>query len=164
MREFRRDLIGPETRLAETWNRLDGQLFNGRLRRDKPIITFGSPAIDGAHGTFGVRRRDGAALLTLDERLITGLHPHLPPGVSVAARWRFVEDVLTHEAVHAVVHRAGRPWGDNANHDGAFAALAEHIGNKLGLPPAPGRWAWWPYCVRRAGYYVGTPTSIGPPS
>lgn len=148
-----------EIRLADLWQRLDSTLFRGRLHLHRPILTFGPPVVPNSVGTFAIRRRDGARMLNLDEGLLTGQRPEFGPGTAATPppRWLLIEDVLTHEMVHAAVHSLGEPWGSHAAHDQAYANLAERIGRKLGLPPVPDRWWAWPMCARPANFYVPDP-------
>lgn len=144
---------GTTLRLEELWRLHDRELFGGRLRRRPVNLRVGKPAMVRCYGTLDARR-PGPPDLVIDEDILLGRR--LPRDVPDRGLWRFVSDVVLHEQVHFAAHSTGRPWSTHVDHDGAFAALAEHCGRQLGLRACrtSDQWQAWPYSARPPGFYA----------
>ncbi|MCA1673763.1 MAG: hypothetical protein LC799_16695 [Actinobacteria bacterium] len=137
--QWTRGTAAAECRAADLWQRLSNRHFGGRLYR-APTIQFVPPPGEHTYGAF-IAHDDGHTEITLDPRLLTGGRGDIDGCAPPEGRWRLIEDTLLHEAVHCAVHRARR-WDDNDSHSGAFAILANHISDQLGLPRTRDTWAW----------------------
>jgi hypothetical protein len=151
-------------RLRDHWHQVNAEHFAGAMTL--PYITLTEPSKPSIYGQCCAVSSWGSRLeIKIRPSLMSGTHPHLDQTAPIEGRWRFVLDVLLHEAVHQY-HRevTGRTEPAYHGHGPAFTETANRIGTTLGLPPviAKNRGGTkrrdvapqWPHCVRDCGYYL----------
>lgn len=145
-------LIGANLRLLDRWDYLNATIFRGRLR---PLrrLGYGDPGVDGALGSYHRRGRDDSSTVVVDERLLIGAHPALPPGTPPAMRRAIVDDILLHEQVHHLLGEAGKASGAVDGHGPLFAGVARRLSPRLGVTPTED-WRSWPFNDRGTAYYA----------
>jgi len=132
--------------LYDKFQEYNARFFDGRLAPPLVLITLVSP---NAYGDYSPRDVHG-----LESRI------RITPAV-VRRGYRFRQDVLLHEMIHAWQHEIDHDLERGyRGHGPGFAAQCNRIGAVLGLPPVgvKGRkglpdCASWPLNVRPAGYY-----------
>jgi hypothetical protein len=134
-----------------------------------PYIMLSSPSRPQALGDFSpVSGFGGHSQIMIRPTLLTGHHKVLKKGARYAeGRFLFVADVLLHETIHQYHQEVtGETEESYKGHGPNFRDTCNEIGEHLRLLPvrvAKARGpekdlpscAYWPHCVRPAGYYKG---------
>lgn len=155
------------TRLFSVWDNANRLYFQEMLV--PPYLMLTEPSHSHHYGDcsafsgFG-----GKCQIRIRPSLLTGTHPHVQAGEAYAeGRFRFVADVLLHEAIHQLHFEiTGKTDESYHGHGPAFRDVCNRIGAELGLRPvrtakARGKdrdrpsCAQWPHCVRPADHYLG---------
>jgi hypothetical protein len=151
--------------LRDHWHEVNTTHFESAMTL--PYITLTEPSKPSLYGQCCSVSSWGSRLeIRLRPSLLSGTHPDMAPGEAFAAgRFRFVADVLTHEAIHQYdMEIAGQAQDSYHGHGPLFTETANGIGAKLGVGPVVPRnrkgsmlaiASRWPHCVRDPGFYLG---------
>ena len=148
-------------RLRDHWHEVNVKHFDGAMVL--PYITLTTPSKPSIYGQCCPVSSWGSRLeIKLRPSLVDGTHPHVS-GDSEGC-WRFLLDVLTHEAIHQwQMEITGSVEDSYHGHGPTFTAKANAIGATLGLPEVVvknrggtrvPKAAQWPHCARPVEYYL----------
>lgn len=143
--------------LQREWRTVVDELLGWNFRRRHPaVVRFGHPRVDGAMATTYRHPIFDRVEVLVDGGLVTGLHDEIDSRATLPDRWRFVRDVLAHEAVHVALLARYPVTSEDADHVGKYALLADALAPRIGLGDFPvGRHWAWPYLGRTADDYGG---------